>query len=116
MPIGHSPGKGDLFIPFPHCRRILIMAMLRIRNAVPLEGHCLRLTLTDGSTVERDLSSLLVGPVFEAVRNDPEVFKGVTVRHGTVSGPGNVDLCPDVVLGLAPPSAVVNQNADTNSG
>lgn len=79
--------------------------MLRIRTAVPLDHHRLRLTLTDGSTVERELSSLLVGPVFEAVRNDPEIFNRVTVRHGTVSWPGEVDLCPDVVLGIAQPES-----------
>ena len=77
--------------------------MLRICEATVLEDHRLRLKLTDGSIVERDVSSLLNGPVFDAIRNDPEVFKRVEVRHGTVSWPGDVDLCPDVVLGNVPP-------------
>ena len=41
------------------------MALLRIREVKALEGFKLRLTLTDGSVIERDVSSLLVGPVFD---------------------------------------------------
>lgn len=79
--------------------------MLRIREAIVLEDHRLRLTLTDGSIVERDVSALLNGPVFDAIRSDPELFKRVEVRYGTVSWPGDVDLCPDVVLGNMPPQS-----------
>lgn len=77
--------------------------MLRIKEATPLGGHRLQLRLTDGSTVERDVGSLLDGPVFDAVRNSPEIFSQVAVRHGTLWWPGDLDLCPDVVLGNVPP-------------
>lgn len=73
--------------------------MLRIKQAMPLGGYRLRLTLTDGSTVERDVGRLLVGPVFDTIRNDPEIFEQVKVRHGTLTWPGDVDLCADVILG-----------------
>ena len=36
------------------------MSLLRIREALPVEGFRLRLTLTDGSIVERDITDLLV--------------------------------------------------------
>ena len=39
------------------------VALLRIAEADPLPGCRLRLRLTDGSTIERDVSPLLVGPV-----------------------------------------------------
>lgn len=77
--------------------------MLRIKNAMPLGGYSLRLLLTDGTTVERDIGALLVGPVFDGVRNNPELFNQVRVRRGTLWWPGDVDLCPDVVLGNLPP-------------
>jgi hypothetical protein len=80
--------------------------MVRIKQAIPLGGHCLRLSLTNGSTLERDVGPLLTGPVFDAIRNNPELFTQVRVRHGTLSWPGDIDLCPDVVLGNAPPDAL----------
>lgn len=70
---------------------------------MPLGGYRLRLTLTDGSTVDRDIEPLLTGPVFDPIRNNPELFERVEVRHGTLTWPGEVDLCADVILGNVPP-------------
>jgi hypothetical protein len=56
------------------------MALLRIREAEPLEGFKLRLTMTDGSTIEREVSRLLAGPVFEKIRRDPALFAEVQSR------------------------------------
>ena len=44
--------------------------MLRVRSAIPLEGRGLRLTLTDGTVVERDIGTFCGGPVFERLRTD----------------------------------------------
>lgn len=79
--------------------------MLRIKEASPLTYHRLRLTLTDGTTIERDVSHLLVGPIFEAIRRDPTIFRQVSVNRGTVVWPGGADLCPDVVIWNGPPPA-----------
>jgi len=48
--------------------------MLEIKRAIPLDGRRLRLTLTDGSVVERDVTDLLDGPVFWRLRTDDELF------------------------------------------
>ncbi len=77
--------------------------MLRIQQATPLSGYQLRLTLSDGSVVERDVERLLRGPVFEPIRRDPELFRRVRVERGTLCWPGDVDLCPDTVLWDGPP-------------
>jgi uncharacterized protein DUF2442 len=77
--------------------------MLRIKQATPLSGYQLRLTLSDGSVVERDVGPLLRGPVFEPIRRDPELFRQVQVERGTLCWPGDVDLCPDTVLWDGPP-------------
>jgi len=37
------------------------MRLLRIREVEALDGFHLRLMLTDGSTVERDVSALMIG-------------------------------------------------------
>lgn len=81
------------------------MALLRIAEVDPLPGCRLRLRLTDGSTIERDVGPLLVGPVFDPIRERPEMFARVGIDGGAVSWPNGADLCPDVVIwGGAPPS------------
>jgi uncharacterized protein DUF2442 len=80
------------------------MALLRIREVKALEGFKLRLALTDGSVIERDVSRLLMGPVFEPIRKDPALFAKVMVDGGTLVWPNGADLCPDVLIwGGAPP-------------
>jgi len=79
------------------------MRPLRIREVEALEGFRLRLTLTDGSTVERDVSALMRGPVFEPLKRDPESFRMVRAEGGTVVWPNGADLCPDVLIWGGPP-------------
>jgi hypothetical protein len=74
------------------------MDLLRIQNAVALEGFKLRLTLTNGLVVKRDLSDVLAGPIFDPIRADPALFQRVRVEEGTVVWPNGADLCPDVLI------------------
>jgi hypothetical protein len=74
------------------------MAMLRIRSATALQERMLRLTLTDGTVVERDIQDLLWGPVFERIRTDDTAFGRVRARYGMVTWPGNIDLAPETVI------------------
>ena len=79
--------------------------MVRIRSVQPLGEFQVRLGLTDGSVVERDLRELISGRVFEALRADPSAFRSVTVEAGTLTWPNGADLCPDVVIwGGEPPA------------
>ena len=70
----------------------------RVRTAVPLEARRLRLTLTDGSVVERDVQDLLWGPVFDRLRTDDALFRRVRARNGTATWPGNLDLAPETLI------------------
>lgn len=79
------------------------MKLVRISEVVPLEGFHLRLRLTDGSVIDRDVTDLLHGPVFEPIRRDPALFKQVRVEGGTVVWPNGADLCPDVLIWDGPP-------------
>jgi Protein of unknown function (DUF2442) len=85
------------------------VTLLRIREVVPVEGFRLRLTLTDGSIVERDITDLLIGPMFETLRKDPLAFRQVNVESGTVVWPNGADLCPDVLIwgGPSPKNSAV---------
>lgn len=80
------------------------MTLLRIREVEVLTGFTVQLTLTDGSIIEKDISNLLNGPVFEPLLNDPNQFSRVSVRDGTLVWPNGADLCPDVLIwdGLPP--------------
>lgn len=83
------------------------MGLIRISKAEPLPGWRLRLTLTNGETVERDVSSFLHGPVFDPIREDEALFRAVRVEGGTVVWPNGADLCPDVLIwgGMPPENA-----------
>jgi len=72
--------------------------LTRVRTANPLEGRRLRLTLTDGSVVKRDVEDLLWGPVFDRLRTDDALFCRVRARYGTVTWPGNLDLAPETLI------------------
>lgn len=73
--------------------------MLRILAVTPLEGRSVRLTLTDGTVVERDLSRLLDGVgVFERITWDDAAFREVYVNDGTLAWPGDVDLAPETLI------------------
>jgi hypothetical protein len=81
------------------------MRLLRIRAVEALDGFRLRLTLTDGSIVERDVSALLIGPVFDSLKRDREQFRMARAEGGTVVWPNGADLCPDVLIWGGPPPA-----------
>jgi hypothetical protein len=91
---------------------VMARKLTRITRAQALDGFWLRLWLSDGSVVERDVSALLWGPVFERLRSDPEFFASARADHGTVAWPGDVDLCPDVLIwDGAPPRDVTERPA-----
>ena len=73
--------------------------MLRIAKVRPLDRRRVRLTLTDGSVVERDLSALLDGVgVFERITSDERAFRQVYVEGGTIAWPGEVDIAPETII------------------
>lgn len=76
--------------------------MVEIRSVEALPEYRLRLWLSDGRTVERDLSDLVPAPgvdnVFAPWR-DPAYFAQVRLAdYGTVVWPNGVDLDPDVLI------------------
>ena len=82
------------------------MNLVRIQEAAPLDGHRVRLKLTNGRAIERDLAEYLTGPVFADIRSSPERFRELRVEAGTLVWPGGADLCPDVLIWGGPPPGV----------
>jgi hypothetical protein len=83
------------------------MKLVRIREAKPLAGYRVQLTLSDSRVIERDLAPLLVGPVFDEIRRDPARFREMRVEGGTLVWSSGADLRPDVLIwgGLPPADA-----------
>jgi hypothetical protein len=72
--------------------------MIEISEVEALAGRSVSLTLSDGSVVERDLTDLLRGPVFEPIRASDELFRRVRVDDGTLVWPGDVDSAPETLI------------------
>lgn len=81
-----------------------IRGMLQIVEVEPLTARIVRLTLSDGSVVDRDLADVLWGPVFERIAREDAVFREVHVRNGTIAWSEEADLAPETVIwGTWPP-------------
>ena len=73
--------------------------MLEVRAVEALEGRIVRLTLSDGSVVVRDLGELLDGAgVFERISFDDDAFREVYADYGTIAWPGEVDIAPETLI------------------
>ena len=86
--------------------------LVRVKSVKPLQGFCVKLYFTDGSTKEIDLTRYLSGPIFECIRNDPAEFKKIAVDQelGTIVWPNGADVCPDVLYhGRTPASLEKSQ-------
>jgi len=78
---------------------------VRIRTVEPLDDFKVRLEFTDNTKKEIDLAPYLHGPIFEPIRNDPQMFRSMSVdpRMGTIVWDNGADIDPDVLYkGLTP--------------
>lgn len=87
------------------------MKLVRIREAQPLDGHRVQLTLTDGRVIERDLEPMLAGAIFSEIQGDLALFREMRVEGGTLVWPNGADLCPDVLIWGGLPPAETASNA-----
>ena len=71
--------------------------VMLVESLALLGGYRVHLTFNDGTEREVDLEPVLVGPVLERIRNDPEYFRQVFVdpTSKTLTWPNGVDLDPD---------------------
>ena len=91
----------------------------RVRAVEPLDGFVLRLAFTDGTTRVVDLGPELWGPVFEPLREDPDLFRQVRVDEelGTIVWPNGADMDPDVLRGdRAPAEGLSHASSHSDAG
>lgn len=75
--------------------------IIAVETAKP---HRLRLMLSDGSVVERDVGPLLWGPVFEPLQLWVQ-FREARVESGTVAWPNGPDIAPETLIWNGHPPA-----------
>jgi hypothetical protein len=75
--------------------------MVDVTEVEVLKDRVVRLTFSDGSERVVDLAPLLLGPVFEEIANNDNIFAEVRVdpESGTITWPNGADLDPDVLHG-----------------
>jgi hypothetical protein len=67
--------------------------IVRVIDVRPRDGRRLALKFDDGTVGVADVSRLLVGPVFEEIRQDDEVFAQVSLDgYGSIAWPNGADL------------------------
>ncbi len=89
---------------------------IRVQSVEPREDFIVNIHFTDGSHREINLEPYLRGPVFEALRNDPSLFRSMRVEEGTITWPNGADIDPDVLYyGLTPSWAAATEASNTES-
>lgn len=75
--------------------------MIEIYSVTSLEPFLVRLEFSNGERKMVDLAPLLRGPVFEPIRQNPEMFRAVRVdaELGTIVWPNGADMEPDILHG-----------------
>lgn len=89
--------------------------MVRVTRVEPLQGFLLRVWFDDGSRRDVDVEWLIQGPVFDEIRENPELFRQVYVEGGTAAWPNGADISPVVLHGSAVPAWKEDEDA-THAG
>ncbi len=80
-----------------------------LRSFKIISGFTVRLTFADGVEREIDLAPYLDGPIFEPIRNDPQLFAAMQIDEAseTICWPNGADIAPETLYyDDAPPWAV----------
>ena len=89
-----------------------------VKAVQPLDGFVVHLWFTDGTEKTIDLDPYVRGPIFQPLRDDPAVFRAVTVdkEAGTIVWPNGADLDPDVLRYGLTPAGWEDDAADSERG
>ena len=78
-------------------------ALVRVREVKPIDRYDCLVIFENGTQKQINLQPFLKGPIFDAIRNDPAVFRSVHVVDGIIGWDDGADIDPDVLYyGLTP--------------
>jgi hypothetical protein len=76
---------------------------VRVRAVTPLDDFKALVAFDNGAQREIELEPFLRGPVFEAIRSNPALFRAMRIAGGTIAWDNGADIDPDVLYyGLKP--------------
>ncbi len=80
--------------------------MVLVRSVKPLEKFRVLLEFSNGERKVVELELFLHGPIFEPIRENPELFRSVRVDEelGTIGWENGADIDPDVLYGTHIPA------------
>ena len=62
-----------------------------------LGGFKVQVEFENGVEKEIDLTPFLRGPIFEPIRNNPDVFRAIKIEGGAITWDNGADIDPDVL-------------------
>jgi hypothetical protein len=74
----------------------MVEKLPRITGLEFLGNFRVRLAFSDGCTGTLDLQPIIVGELFQPLK-DASLFRQASIKHGTLVWPNDADLCPDVL-------------------
>lgn len=89
------------------------MKLVRVRKVTPLEGFRVLFEFTDDTRREIDLDYYLRGPIFQPLRDNPELFRAMQVEGGAITWPNGADIDPDVLYHNLTPAWAEAEQAQT---
>lgn len=75
----------------------------RVTAVRHIAGFKMHLSFENGTEKDLDLEPYLKGPIFEPVRQDPQLFAAVYVDGDTIAWPNGADIDPDTLYYEGPP-------------
>jgi len=91
-------------------------SFVRVQSVEPRKDFIVNIHFTDGSQREMNLEPYLRGPIFEPLRNNPQLFRSMRIEEGTIAWPNGADIDPDVLYyGLPPAWTVASETSGSES-
>ena len=82
--------------------------LVRVRRVKTLKGFKVLIIFDNGTQREIDLEPYLHGPIFEPIRNDPNMFGAMKIEGGTIAWENGADIDPDVLYDNLKPAWMEN--------
>ena len=71
--------------------------LVRVQSVRPLKPFQVSVVFRNGVERQIDLEPYLRGPIFQPIRDDPEMFRAVKVVGSTIGWDNGADIDPDVL-------------------
>jgi hypothetical protein len=89
--------------------------LVRVCRVKRLKGFNVLIIFDNETQREIDLEPYLHGPIFEPIRNDPNLFGAMKIEGGTIAWENGADIDPDVLYYNLKPDWMENAKKTVSS-